>query len=86
MLTAEWISLKIEGKDEIAKRYVNGAFQTSLTVNDLKQGGSQRGKIELRIDPDTLRHFTDLENNQTRLIYLIFKKKKPSNEFSGNKK
>lgn len=61
LVPGEWTKVKIEVKDETAKLYVNGATQPTLIVNDLKQGGTQRGSIGLWIGPGTLGHFTDLK-------------------------
>ncbi|KXH83531.1 hypothetical protein [Chryseobacterium kwangjuense] len=61
LLPGEWTKVKIEVKDETAKLYVNGATQPTLIVNDLKQGGNQRGSIGLWIGPGTLGHFTGLK-------------------------
>ncbi|MFN1218491.1 family 16 glycoside hydrolase [Chryseobacterium kwangjuense] len=61
LVPGEWTKVKIEVKDETAKLYVNGATQPTLVINDLKQGGNQRGSIGLWIGPGTLGHFTDLK-------------------------
>lgn len=61
MVPAEWIKVKIEVKNEIARLYVNGAIQPTLIVNDLKQDVNLHGSIGLWIGPGTLGHFTDLK-------------------------
>ncbi|WP_080777236.1 family 16 glycoside hydrolase [Chryseobacterium phocaeense] len=61
LVPGEWTKVKIEVKNETAKLYINGASQPTLIVNDLKQGGNQRGSIGLWIGPGTLGHFTDLK-------------------------
>ncbi|GEN76426.1 hypothetical protein [Chryseobacterium hagamense] len=61
IVPAEWISVKIVVKDEIARLYINGASQPALIVNDLKQGKNMRGSIGLWIGPGTLGHFADVK-------------------------
>ncbi len=56
----EWISLKIEVKDEKARLYVNGSKQPVLIVNDLKQGAGSAGDVGLWVDVGTEGYFTDL--------------------------
>jgi hypothetical protein len=56
----EWITMKIEVKDENAKLFLNGREQPVLIVNDLKHGASASGKIGLWVDVGTEGYFTDL--------------------------
>jgi len=56
----EWITIKIEVKDETAKLYLNGREQPVLIVNDLKHGANASGGIGLWVDVGTEGHFTDL--------------------------
>jgi hypothetical protein len=56
----EWITMKIEVRDEIAKLYLNGREHPALIVNDLKHGASASGGIGLWVDVGTEGHFTDL--------------------------
>ena len=56
----EWITIKIEIKDEKAKLYLNGQNNPVLIVNDLKYGASASGGIGLWVDIGTEGHFTDL--------------------------
>jgi len=56
----EWISLKIEVRDEKARLYVNGNQQPSLIVNDLKHGTGAAGNVGLWVDIGTEGYFTDL--------------------------
>jgi len=57
----EWITLKIEVKDERARLYVNGNQQPSLIVNDLKHGAGSTGNVGLWVDVGTEGYFTDLK-------------------------
>jgi len=57
----EWISLKIEVKDEKARLYVNGNQQPSLIVNDLKHGTGSAGNVGFWVDIGTEGYFTDLK-------------------------
>jgi len=57
----EWITLKIEVKDERARLYVNGSQQPSLIVNDLKHGAGSAGNVGLWVDVGTEGYFTDLK-------------------------
>ena len=61
----EWITIKIEVKDEKAKLYLNGREQPVLIVNDLKHGANASGGVGLWVDVGTEGHFTELkvENN-----------------------
>jgi len=61
IVPAEWISVKIVVRDEVAKLYVNGSPQPALIVNDLKQGKNRRGSIGLWIGPGTLGHFAGVK-------------------------
>jgi hypothetical protein len=57
----EWISMKIEVKDEKAKLYLNGQEHPVLIVNDLKQGAGVSGGIGLWVEVGTEGHFSDLK-------------------------
>jgi hypothetical protein len=61
----EWITIKIEIKDEKAKLYLDGREHPVLTVNDLKHGANASGGVGLWVDVGTEGHFTELkvENN-----------------------
>ena len=56
----EWITIKIEVKDEKAKLYLDGREHPVLIVNDLKHGANASGGIGLWVDVGTEGHFTDL--------------------------
>ncbi len=56
----EWITIKIEIKDEKANLYLNGQEHPVLIVNDLKHGANASGGIGLWVDIGTEGHFTDL--------------------------
>jgi hypothetical protein len=56
----EWISLKIEVKNEKAKLYLNDGKHPVLMVNDLKHGANASGGIGLWVDVGTEGYFTDL--------------------------
>jgi hypothetical protein len=57
----EWITLRIEVRDEKAKLYLNGQSQPVLIVNDLKLGANASGGVGLWVDIGTDGHFTDLK-------------------------
>lgn len=57
----EWITLKIEVKDEHAKLYVNKSEHPVLLVNDLKHGADASGGIGLWVDVGTGGYFTELK-------------------------
>ena len=57
----EWITIKIEVKDEKAKLYLNGQAQPVLIVNDLKHGANVSGGVGLWVDVGTEGHFFDLK-------------------------
>jgi hypothetical protein len=57
----EWITIKIEVKDEKAKLYLNGQEHPVLIVNDLKHGANASGGIGLWVDIGTEGHFIDLK-------------------------
>jgi hypothetical protein len=61
----EWITIKIEVKDEKAKLYLDGQEHPVLIVNDLKHGANASGGVGLWVDVGTEGHFTELkvENN-----------------------
>jgi hypothetical protein len=63
----EWITIRIEVKNEKAMLYLNGREQPVLIVNDLKHGAAASGGIGLWVDVGTEGHFTDLriENVQS---------------------
>jgi len=56
----EWITIKIEVKNEKAKLYLYGQENPVLIVNDLKHGANVSGGIGLWVDVGTEGHFTDL--------------------------
>ncbi|MBI5564665.1 MAG: hypothetical protein HY870_07215 [Chloroflexi bacterium] len=56
----EWITIKIEVKDEKAKLYLDGREQPVLIVNDLKHGATASGGVGLWVDVGTEGHFADL--------------------------
>ena len=56
----EWITIKIEVRNERAKLYLNGSAHPVLLVNDLKHGAHTSGGIGLWVDIDTEGYFTDL--------------------------
>jgi len=56
----EWITIKIEVRDEKAKLYLNGQKHPVLIVNDLKHGANASGAVGLWVDVGTEGHFTDL--------------------------
>ena len=57
----EWITIKIEVKDEKAKLYLNEGEHPVLIVNDLKHGANVSGGIGLWVDVGTEGYFTDLK-------------------------
>jgi hypothetical protein len=57
----EWITLKIEVKNEKAKLYLNGREHPVLIVNDLKHGANASGAVGLWVDVGTEGHFIDLK-------------------------
>ena len=57
----EWITIKIEVKDEKAKLYLNGQEHSVLIVNDLKHGAGASGGIGLWVEVGTEGHFSDLK-------------------------
>ena len=61
----EWITIKIEVKDEKAKLYLDGQEHPVLIVNDLKHGANASGGVGLWVDVGTEGHFAELkvENN-----------------------
>jgi hypothetical protein len=56
----EWITIKIEVKEEKAKLYLNGQEHPVLIVNDLKHGATVSGGIGLWVDIGTEGYFADL--------------------------
>ncbi len=57
----EWISIKIEVKDERAKLYLNKGDHPVLIVNDLKHGANASGGVGLWVDVGTEGYFADLK-------------------------
>jgi len=57
----EWISIKIEVKDERAKLYLNKSEHPVLVVNDLKHGANTSGGVGLWVDVGTEGYFADLK-------------------------
>lgn len=57
----EWISIKIEIKDERAKLYLNKSEHPVLVVNDLKHGANASGGVGLWVDVGTEGYFADLK-------------------------
>lgn len=56
----EWITIKIEVKEQRANLYLNGNEHPVLIVNDLKHGTDASGGIGLWVDIGTEGYFTDL--------------------------
>ncbi|MFN8488299.1 MAG: hypothetical protein U0350_11945 [Caldilineaceae bacterium] len=56
----EWITIKLEVRDERAKLYLNKGEHPVLIVNDLKHGADASGGIGLWVDIGTEGYFTDL--------------------------
>jgi hypothetical protein len=56
----EWITMKIEVRDEQAQLYLHQGEHPVLIVNDLKHGRDASGGIGLWVDVGTEGHFTDL--------------------------
>ncbi len=56
----EWITIKIEVRDEKAQLYLNGSEHPVLIVNDLKHGANASGGIGLWVDIGTEGYFTEL--------------------------
>lgn len=56
----EWITIKIEVRDEQAQLYLNGSEYPVLIVNDLKHGAHASGSIGLWVDIGTEGYFTEL--------------------------
>lgn len=61
MALNEWITMKIEVKENQAKLFINNNKQPSLVVNDLKHGAGSSGTIGLWVDIGTEGFFTDLK-------------------------
>ena len=57
----EWITIRIEVKDEKAKLHLNGQEHSVLIVNHLKHGANASGGIGLWVDVGTEGHFIDLK-------------------------
>lgn len=57
----EWITIKIEVKDEKAKLYLHGQVHPVLIVNDLKHGANASGGVGLWVDIGTEGYFIDLK-------------------------
>ena len=57
----EWITIKIEVKEEKAKLYLNGQEHPVLIVNDLKLGVGVSGGIGLWVEVGTEGHFSELK-------------------------
>lgn len=62
----EWITIKIEIKDEKARLYLNEQEQPALIVKDLKHGANTSGGIGLWVDVGTEGHFVDLRVQELR--------------------
>ncbi len=56
----EWITLRIEIKQNEAKLFINNNKQPSLIVNDLKHGADASGTVGLWVDGGTEGFFSDL--------------------------
>ena len=61
MALNQWITMRIEVKDEQAKLFLNGSKQPTLVVNDLKLGPGATGAIGLWVDIGTEGFFSDLK-------------------------
>jgi hypothetical protein len=57
----QWITLRIEVKDSLAKLFLNNNTQPSLLVTDLKLGGGIKGSIGLWVDSGTEGYFRDVK-------------------------
>jgi hypothetical protein len=57
----EWITMKIEVKDEKARLYLDGREHPVLIVNDLKHGANASGAVGLWVDVGTEGYFTELK-------------------------
>jgi len=57
----EWITLRIEIKDTLARLFINDNKQPSLIVNDLKLGGNVSGAVGLWVETGTEGYFRDLK-------------------------
>ena len=56
----EWITIRIDVKDEKAKLYLNGQQHPVLIVNDLKHGANASGAIGLWVDVGTEGYFAEM--------------------------
>lgn len=56
----EWIHLKIEVNQNIARLYVNNMKQPALIVSDLKLGPDQRGGVGFWLESGTIGYFSNL--------------------------
>ncbi|MCE2733821.1 MAG: hypothetical protein ACK57K_10060 [Chryseotalea sp.] len=56
----EWIKMRIEICDAMAKLFINDALEPTLIVSDLKHGEKLNGKIGLWIGPETEAYFRNL--------------------------
>lgn len=61
MALNQWITMRIEVKNEQAKLFLNGSKQPTLVVNDLKLGPGATGTIGLWVDIGTEGFFSDLK-------------------------
>jgi hypothetical protein len=60
LVPGQWTKFKIQVKGRAARLYVNGAWQPTLIVNDLKQPVSNGG-IAFWVGQGTIAHFADLK-------------------------
>jgi hypothetical protein len=56
----EWITIRIDVKDEKAKLYLNGQQHPVLIVNDLKHGANASGAVGLWVDVGTEGYFAEM--------------------------
>uniref|UniRef100_I2PX56 3-keto-disaccharide hydrolase domain-containing protein n=1 Tax=Desulfovibrio sp. U5L TaxID=596152 RepID=I2PX56_9BACT len=56
----EWIHMKIEVNQNVARLYVNNMKQPALIVNDLKLGSGQRGGVGFWLESGTTGYFSNL--------------------------
>ena len=61
MALNQWITIRIEVKNERAQLFLNGSKQPALVVNDLKLGPDAKGAIGLWVDVGTEGFFSDLK-------------------------
>ncbi|MGA8089494.1 MAG: hypothetical protein WCA10_19645 [Terracidiphilus sp.] len=60
LVPGQWTKIKIKVAGQTARLFLNGADQSALIVNDLKQPVA-KGAIALWVGPGTIAHFTGLK-------------------------